>query len=95
MKNTTWQALANRVFVITFATFVPGALLFFGSLHGGGAGLWLAAILVPPLFLDIYGLLKIGSPWQLIIVVFVLQVAFVALVVIIFLWLKELARRLG
>jgi hypothetical protein len=89
MKYSTSQTIGNRVLIVMVLTTMPGALLFMGSIHGGGPSLWVAAALVPPLFLDIYGLLKIDELWLWLFVVLTLQMILVTVLVCGLSWLHQ------
>jgi hypothetical protein len=63
--------------VIATITSAVGIPLFMASIHSGGPALWLSAVLVPPLFLDIAGYLKVEHFVVWLLTIGVLQVLLV------------------
>lgn len=48
-------------FFVWFVLTAIGLTIYLGSIHSGGISLYIAAVLVPPLFLDITGVLRIDN----------------------------------
>ena len=83
------RRLGVWIIAITAVSSVVGIGLFVGSVHSGGAALWLAGFIVPPLLLEVTGQLNIEqfSLWVLAIVV--LQLLLIASLVYGLAWIKR------
>jgi ABC-type Na+ efflux pump permease subunit len=83
------RRLGVWIIAITAVSSVVGIGLFVGSVHSGGAALWLAGFIAPPLLLEVTGQLNIEqfSLWVLAIVV--LQLLLIASLVYGLAWIKR------
>ncbi len=76
VRRLGWWILA-----IWLTLTVIGLAIYVGSIHSGGTSLYVAAALVPPLYLDIKGFLRIDNFAVWLLVVAGLQLVFCGVVV--------------